>query len=123
MRIFSILIILAIFILFACKGEKSHQSESTADKSQLQQKDTTVMIDEKVIYYTCPMDEHKQIHSREEGKCSECGMELVAGVITSEEKKEFYGCPMLTHSHIRLEKAGACEECGMELKPMRLKKL
>lgn len=77
---------------------------------------------EKLIYYTCPMVSHKHIHHREPGKCEECGMKLVEGVVTSEKNKEYYGCPMLIHSHVRSEAPGKCEECGMHLKPMRLKK-
>ncbi len=81
--------------------------------------------EEKIIYYTCPMDSHKHIRSREAGKCSECGMDMVAGVITTEDKADFYGCPMLMHSHIRSDKPGLCDRaggCGMNLEPMRLVK-
>ena len=66
------------------------------------------------------MESHKHIQSAEPGKCPECGMKLVAGVITSESQKEYYGCPMLIHSHVRSEKPGKCDECGMKLMPMRL---
>jgi len=73
-------------------------------------------------YYTCPMESHKHIHNNNPGKCSECGMELVATVITSENNMEYYGCPMPIHSHIRHSEPGNCEECGMKLLPMRLVK-
>ena len=77
---------------------------------------------EHLIYYTCPMDEHKDVHSHEPGKCSKCGMEMVAGVVTTTENMEFYGCPMEAHSYVRSDKPGVCESCGMKLKPMRLVK-
>ncbi len=72
-----------------------------------------------LIYYTCPMDSHKHVHSNAPGTCAECGMELVAAGITTEEKMEYYGCPMEIHSHVRSDQSGTCAECGMELKPMR----
>jgi hypothetical protein len=75
---------------------------------------------ERLIYYSCPMESHKHIHSGEPGTCTECGMKLVAGVITSEEKMQFWGCPMEIHSHIRLDEPGSCELCKMKLQPMRL---
>ena len=93
-----------------------HQ-EHSMDKTEMAQ-----MTEEQLIYYTCPMEEHKHVHSAEPGDCPDCGMKLVAGVVTSEDKMEYYGCPMLTHSHVRSDSAGTCAECGMELKPMRLKK-
>lgn len=75
---------------------------------------------EKLIYYTCPMESHKQVHSADPGQCPECNMALVAGTITTEDKMDFYGCPMLIHSHVRQEEPGRCDECKMVLKPMRL---
>ena len=103
----SLFIFVITVILFACNSEKQETVRSTA---------------ERVIYYTCPMDSHKYIHHREPGKCEECGMELVAGIVTNEEKMAFYGCPMLLHSHVRQDSAGQCNECGMTLMPMRLVK-
>ena len=95
------------------------------DKCKMKGKKCGSMMDnddEKLIYYTCPMDAHKHIRGREAGKCSECGMDMVAGVITTKEKADFYGCPMVMHSHIRSDEAGACKDCGMNLEPMRLVK-
>ena len=77
---------------------------------------------EQLIYYTCPMESHKHVHSTEPGKCEECGMKMVAAVVTTESQSEFYGCPMEAHSHVRSDKPGVCEDCGMKLKPMRLVK-
>lgn len=79
-------------------------------------------MDDDALYYTCPMESHKHIHSSEPGNCPECGMKMVAVEITTEAEAEFYGCPMESHSHVRSDKPGNCPECGMTLKPMRLKK-
>ena len=107
-------------ILIGC-GAKETPAKAEHEHDSMQGMAAT-MDEEKLIYYTCPMDEHKHIHSREAGNCPECNMELVAGVITTEENKEYYGCPMLIHSHVRHDEPGRCAECKMELKPMRLKK-
>lgn len=88
----------------------------------MEQVKTAEGLVEPVIYYTCPMEEHSDVHSSEPGKCPECGMDLVAAVETSEETAEFYGCPMEEHSHVRSAGPGSCPECGMDLKPMRLLK-
>jgi hypothetical protein len=108
--------------LFACGQKDQAQTEDTHQDHAMMQSDTTQMAAEQVIYYTCPMEEHKHVHSAEPGKCPECGMDLVAGVVTTEDKMEFYGCPMLAHSYVRSDTAGTCPDCGMELKPMRLVK-
>ncbi len=106
-----LIVIIGMIVLIAGCEKKSEASvaKHTAPQS------------EKLIYYTCPMDSHKHVHHREPGQCEECGMKLVAGVITSEDNKDYYGCPMLIHSHIRSDQSGSCNECGMKLKPMRLK--
>ena len=75
---------------------------------------------ERLIYYSCPMEEHKHIHSMKPGECSICGMKMKAGVITTEEKMEYWGCPMEIHSHIRQDEPGTCDLCMMKLQPMRL---
>ncbi|MCA9735523.1 hypothetical protein KC799_25530 [candidate division KSB1 bacterium] len=117
MRWIKVFALLAVIALAACQ-EKQDQDTHKMDPGEMKQEMTA--SGEKVIYYTCPMEEHKQIHSAEPGKCSECGMELVAGVVTTEDKMEYWGCPMLAHSHVRQAEAGKCAECGMFLKPMRL---
>ncbi len=118
------LVILAVF--GACgKSKAPEMVEQKMDHSSMTMAEVDkgqVNPDERVIYYTCPMKSHKHVHSAEPGKCEECGMALVAGVVTSEEHKEFYGCPMEVHSHVRSDKPGVCEDCGMKLKPMRLVK-
>ena len=128
------LFLLPFFLLtWGCSQEKQDQTEMHEDhqmmeneEAMVQNSDQTMHMDstsmEKIIYYTCPMESHKHVHSSEPGKCPECGMALVAGVITSEENMEFYGCPMEAHSHVRSDKPGDCPECGMTLKPMRLDK-
>ena len=111
------LVTTSLFIL-ACgqKEEMKMEHKQHANEAAVQ------MAEEQFIYYTCPMDEHKHIHSAESGKCTECNMELVQAVVTSKDKMDFYGCPMEAHSHVRTDKLGTCADCGMELKPMRLKK-
>ncbi|MBN1406816.1 MAG: hypothetical protein JW956_03450 [Calditrichaceae bacterium] len=124
-------IVLPLFLIsFACFPEKQDKANMKADKqmmemdhSVMQKADSMQMVDEKIIYYTCPMEAHKAVHSDKPSKCPECGMALVAGVITSVEDMEYYGCPMLIHSHVRSDKPGECAECGMALKPMRLKEM
>lgn len=107
-------------LLISCGGEKDTAAKS---KPTMAMHESAAQIGgEKLIYYTCPMESHKHIHSSEPGSCPECNMTLVQGVITSVDKMEYYGCPMKIHSHIRHENPGKCEECKMELKPMRLKK-
>jgi len=113
-------------LLVACGSQKQAETPSDMkDHSEMKQHDhaehTDMAAAEKLIYYTCPMESHKHIHSREPGTCSECNMTLVEGVITSVDKMEYYGCPMEIHSHVRQDEPGRCAECKMELKPMRLK--
>ena len=112
MRILCVLLVLAFTFIVGCKDD----SESVQPTDPAGQ----TVAAETLIYYTCPMESHKHIHSSEPGTCSECSMVLVQAVTTSEEKMEFYGCPMEIHSHIRGEEPGTCSECSMTLKPMRL---
>jgi len=113
-------VFIALF-LFACGKDQAHHDHSQKIHG-MPKEDVTKPSDERLIYYTCPMAEHKHIHSAQPGQCPDCGMELVAGVVTSEDKMDYYGCPMLTHSYVRSDTAGTCADCGMELKPMRLVK-
>ncbi|NQU28701.1 MAG: hypothetical protein HQ528_10460 [Candidatus Marinimicrobia bacterium] len=132
-RINIIIIALAVIGLIACGGNKQPEQKMTSGSSE-----TMAMADhgkmkmesemkgmhaqERLIYYTCPMKSHKHIHSTEPGKCKECGMKMVAAVVTTADQSDFYGCPMEAHSHLRSDKPGVCESCGMKLKPMRLVK-
>jgi hypothetical protein len=109
--------------LLACGGKKTAEEQT---KQEIQGVATQEMSEsikgDKVMYYTCPMETHKHVHSQEAGKCPECGMELVAVVEADESNKDFYGCPMPIHSHVRSDQPGKCNECGMELMPIRLEK-
>jgi hypothetical protein len=113
MRLMSILIVMACVFLAGC-------SKSDSENSQPAGQENGEVATEALIYYTCPMESHKHVHSSQPGKCTECPMDLVKAVTTSEEKMDFYGCPMEAHSHIRGEESGKCTECSMDLKPMRL---
>jgi len=102
--------------LTACQGKKETMKNHAKDGMSMP------AAEEKLVYYTCPMDSHKHIHSMEPGNCSECGMNMIKVVTTDAETAEFYGCPMESHGHVRSETPGKCGECGMALKPMKLKK-
>lgn len=114
------LVVLSVF--WACgKSKVPETAGQKMDHSKMAM--TSGEIDgERLIYYTCPMESHKHIHSREAGNCTECGMKMVPAVVTKADHAEFYGCPMEAHSHVRSDKPGVCESCGMKLKPMRLVK-
>jgi ferredoxin-like protein FixX len=120
MRLTILTMILGTIFFFSC-GNKTEKSDESA-KIEMKQSDSLSAMDKKVYYYTCPMDKHKHIHSENPGKCTECGMQLIAAEETMVDSMDYYGCPMASHSHIRHDKAGKCEECGMELKPMQLDK-
>ncbi|MBC8403141.1 MAG: hypothetical protein H8E14_16765 [Candidatus Marinimicrobia bacterium] len=127
------IVALALIGLVACGGKKqpehkmasgSPETMAMADHEKMKMGgEMKGMSDqEQLIYYTCPMEKHKHIHSQEAGNCTECGMKMVEAVVTTEDQAEFYGCPMEAHSHVRSDKPGVCESCGMKLKPMRLNK-
>ena len=129
MRHLLFLVLPLLLISFACSQEKKDKMDMQAKHqmkdmhhSSMHEADSIKMTDEKVIYYTCPMEGHKAMHSDKPGKCTECGMALVPAVVTTKEMAEFYGCPMEAHSHVRSDKPGECAKCGMKLKPMRLDK-
>jgi hypothetical protein len=114
MRVFWIFAVLACIFVTGCNPD----SEKDQQAAQAQETEAG----ETLIYYTCPMAEHKDVHSDAPGACSKCGMALVKAVTTSVDKMEFYGCPMEAHSHVRGDAPGTCPECSMALKPMRLVK-
>lgn len=101
-------------VLIACKG----QEESKSEQPKVNVKESTA---EKIYYYTCPMEAHKNVVSDKPGKCPECGMKLAAVVEAQPDSADFFGCPMPEHSHVRAEKPGNCPECNMKLVPMRKK--
>jgi len=120
MKYLLMIVLLAAFVI-GCGAEKETPATNHDGHNHAAMEKVEASADEeKMIYYTCPMESHKHVHSREAGKCPECEMTLVPGVVTAEDKMEYWGCPMLIHSHIRHEESGRCEECKMELKPMRL---
>jgi hypothetical protein len=114
MKYTKLLFLLVIALgIFACGGEKKADGHAKTHEMKTE----TV----EAIYYTCPMDEHKHVGSKEPGTCNECGMDLVAAVKTEAGDHDFYGCPMAPHSHVRSDEPGTCDDCGMELKPLKLK--
>jgi hypothetical protein len=118
MRSLYIAVIPVLIFLVSCSKEESAKDQAQAKMEQeAAVKDTTT---EQLVYYTCPMPEHKEIHSSQPGNCSLCKMKLVKAVVTSKDKAEFYGCPMPEHSYVRQDSAGTCPDCRMQLKPMRL---
>ncbi len=119
MKFLWMIALLAVFTV-GCGGEKQAPAMQHDNHTDME-KTKAPADEEQLIYYTCPMESHKHIHSSEPGACTECNMTLVPAVITTAEKLEYYGCPMVIHSHVRHAEAGRCEECNMELKPMRLK--
>lgn len=116
-----ILVLLSFGLLFfiGC-GKKADHDHAMNKNTKMSA--TESAANEIFVYYTCPMESHKNIHSREPGKCSECGMAMVQAVVTSEENMEYWGCPMEAHGQVRKDQPGSCENCGMKLKPMRLDK-
>jgi plastocyanin len=62
------------------------------------------------VVYICPM--HKDVSSKVPGKCTKCGMALVAA--GTGEEQEFYACPM--HPDVMSNKEGKCPKCQMALK-------
>lgn len=113
---------LVIFFV-ACSGQS--ENKAPQEKMQMAGRKEMKMAEQtadKPYYYTCPMPEHKNIHSDAPGKCPECGMDLVAAVATTPDSADYYGCQMPEHSQIRSDKPGKCPECNMNLVPMRLEK-
>jgi FtsP/CotA-like multicopper oxidase with cupredoxin domain len=74
--------------------------------------------------FTCPM--HPEVRSDEPGRCSKCGMNLVAveeeGGGEEDARAEApaaggrYTCPM--HAEVRSDEPGSCPKCGMYLVPV-----
>src|SRR5512141_2825174 len=83
----------------------------------------------KLLYYTCPMPEHSDVHESGPGKCSKCGMTLIP--IMEQPKIEqstnttaaaalpakLYTCPMASHADVVSDKPGKCSKCEMDLVP------
>lgn len=130
----SVMIVVLMMVLIACGGKNETQSQGQSsipettqkmeghESMKMEEQKKHISESEQLVYYTCPMESHKHVHSDEPGNCPECGMKMVATVVTTEESAEYFGCPMESHSHIRSDKPGKCSECGMNLEPMRLEK-
>lgn len=124
-RITGVAALTLLLIAYGCeKKEKSAKPapEESATAATPEEVSETVSKEEMTMYYTCPMEAHKHVHSDQPGNCPECGAELVPAVKVEEANAEFYGCPMPEHSHVRHDEPGTCEECGMKLVPMKLGK-
>ncbi|MCH8010700.1 MAG: hypothetical protein IIA61_01930 [Candidatus Marinimicrobia bacterium] len=122
MKITQITIWLVISLgLLACGGKKTAEEQTKQEVPAVATHEMSESImGDIVMYYTCPMEDHKHVQSHEAGKCPECGMELVAVVKGDENNMDFYGCLMPEHSHVRSDQPGKCSECGMDLVPIRL---
>lgn len=68
-----------------------------------------------LTYYTCPMESHSYVKMDAEGKCPDCGMNLVQKTMSYEADQQYYTCPMESHAHVVTEAPGACPVCGMTL--------
>ena len=119
-KIILTIIVATILGLVACNSEKTTMDNSKQGDKTMHVKETSEsMAENAVVYYTCPMESHKHIHSQEAGKCPECSMSLVAVVEGDMNDVDFYGCPMVEHSYVRSDEPGTCAECGMTLMPLK----
>jgi len=110
------IIVATILGLVACNSEKTTMDESKqAEKAISMEETSKTMMASAVVYYTCPMESHKHVHSVEADTCTECGMALIPVVKGTDEDHDFYGCSMEEHSHVRSDEPGTCAECGMAL--------
>jgi len=117
------IIIATILGLVACNSEKTTKDDSKqAEKAMSVEETSKTMTASANVYYTCPMESHKHIHSTEADTCTECGMALIPVVKGTDEYHDFYGCPMAEHSHVRSDEPGTCVECGMALVPLKFSK-
>jgi rubrerythrin len=77
----------------------------------------------KVLYYTCPMPEHANVHEDKPGKCPLCAMTLIpvmeqpANAVASPVAKQLYTCPM--HPDVISDQPGKCPKCEMDLVPVK----
>ena len=69
--------------------------------------------------YTCPMPEHHHVLQYGEGKCSECGMNLVP--VEDTKIDSIFVCPM-EEDKVVSDKQGRCPKCNMKLKKIEFKK-
>jgi rubrerythrin len=96
----------------------------------------------KLLYYTCPMPEHSEVHESKPGKCPKCGMTLIPVMSPSSERGErgaserqnpgaastlnatnasrsttptLYTCPLASDADVVSDKPGKCPKCEMDL--------
>ena len=79
----------------------------------------------RLLYHTCPMPDHGDVHADKPGKCPKCGMTLIPvmsapafatntpGLAVPEKLPPLFACPM--HLEIVSDKPGQCPRCAMEL--------
>ncbi|HSD07350.1 heavy metal-binding domain-containing protein [Flavobacterium sp.] len=100
-------LIIALTLFFAMGNAVSAQTTASAPKKEVQK-----------TVYTCPM--HPKEVSDKKGKCSKCGMDLVASKEKVKATKETqkvvadkkYICTM---DGATSDKPGKCPKCGMAL--------
>lgn len=103
-------LIIVLTAFFALGTAVSAQTTEATPKKEVQK-----------TMYTCPM--HPKVMSDKKGKCSKCGMELVAvkesvhnpavkGSQTSTVTKSKYVCTM---DGSTADKPGKCPKCGMAM--------
>jgi Cu(I)/Ag(I) efflux system membrane fusion protein len=79
----------------------------------------------KLLYYTCPMPEHGDVHEDKPGKCPKCGMTLIPVMESAPAPEmtarpatsapQLYTCPMAAHADVVTDKPGKCPKCEMDL--------
>ncbi|MBD3168150.1 MAG: efflux RND transporter periplasmic adaptor subunit [candidate division Zixibacteria bacterium] len=91
---------------------ESRLSESLENNSRVYDPSDEHAGEDLTGIYTCPMPEHYHILQYGEGKCEECGMDLIP--VEHTNNKGFYHCPMAVCETISDEE-GRCPDCGMFL--------
>jgi hypothetical protein len=84
----------------------------------------------KLLYYTCPMPEHSDVHESKPGKCPKCAMTLIpimsappapaappSTLNPQPSTTLFYTCPMASDADVVSDKPGKCPKCEMDLVP------
>jgi len=98
------------------KDTHNKQAEITDNDHQIDTIEEHKTLESSGIY-TCPMPEHFHVLQYGEGKCVECGMDLVP--VEKTDNSEVYHCPM-TESQVVSNEPGNCPKCGMHLTNLNL---
>lgn len=109
--LFAAVLVLSAATLFAQPNGKQKQSKQKTEKSQGDNNSGK--------FYTCPM--HANEFSKQPGKCTQCGMELVVSengkgkALGKDKQKDHakFSCPM--HPDVTSNEPGKCSKCGMDL--------